>query len=54
LRKGGVGPGTNKEEAMPGQNKTLEVLFLKTLKDIYCAERKILVALPKMAKAREF
>src|SRR3954469_22610993 len=36
---------------MPGQNKTLEDLFLETLKDIYYAERKILVALPKMAKA---
>jgi len=36
---------------MPGQNKTLEDLFLENLKDIYYAERKILVALPKMAKA---
>src|SRR3978361_369627 len=36
---------------MPGQSKTLEDLFLETLKDIYYAERKILVALPKMAKA---
>jgi ferritin-like metal-binding protein YciE len=36
---------------MPGQNKTLEDLFLETLKDMYYAERKILVALPKMAKA---
>ncbi|MGY4568459.1 MULTISPECIES: YciE/YciF ferroxidase family protein [Bradyrhizobium] len=36
---------------MPGQNKTLEDLFLETLKDIYYAERKILVALPKLAKA---
>jgi ferritin-like metal-binding protein YciE len=39
-----------KEEAMPGQNKTLEDHFLETLKDMYYAERKILVALPKMAK----
>src|SRR5881227_2287538 len=39
------------EEAMPGQNKTLEDLFLETLKDMYYAERKILIALPKMAKA---
>jgi ferritin-like metal-binding protein YciE len=39
------------EEAMPGQNKTLDDLFLETLKDMYYAERKILVALPKMAKA---
>jgi ferritin-like metal-binding protein YciE len=35
---------------MPGQSKTLEDLFEETLKDIYYAERKILVALPKMAK----
>ena len=31
--------------------KNLESLFLDTLKDIYFAEKKILVALPKMAKA---
>ncbi len=36
---------------MAGQNKTLEDLFHENLKDIYYAERKILVALPKMAKA---
>src|ERR1700712_1835365 len=36
---------------MPGQSKTLEDLFEETLKDIYYAERTILVALPKMAKA---
>ena len=36
---------------MAGQSKTLEDLFLENLKDIYYAERKILVALPKMAKA---
>jgi ferritin-like metal-binding protein YciE len=36
---------------MPGQSKTLEDLFLENLKDIYYAEKKILVALPKMAKA---
>ncbi|KQZ00289.1 hypothetical protein ASD45_05010 [Pseudolabrys sp. Root1462] len=36
---------------MSGQNKTLEDLFHENLKDIYYAERKILVALPKMAKA---
>ncbi len=36
---------------MPGQSKTLEDLFLENLKDIYYAERKILVALPKMAEA---
>jgi ferritin-like metal-binding protein YciE len=38
---------------MPGQSKTLEDLFLDTLKDIYWAEKKILTALPKMAKATQ-
>ena len=33
------------------QDKTLDDLFLDTLKDIYYAERQILKALPKMAKA---
>ena len=36
---------------MAGQSKTLQDLFLENLKDIYYAEKKILVALPKMAKA---
>src|SRR4051794_34713101 len=36
---------------MAGQSKKLEDLFEENLKDIYYAERKILVALPKMAKA---
>jgi ferritin-like metal-binding protein YciE len=36
---------------VPGQSKTLEDLFLEQLKDIFYAEKKILVALPKMAKA---
>ena len=31
-------------------SKTLDVLFHDTLKDIYYAERKILRALPKMAR----
>jgi ferritin-like metal-binding protein YciE len=35
------------------QAKTLEDLFLNTLKDIYYAEKKILKALPKMAKAAQ-
>ena len=35
------------------QDKTLDDLFLDTLKDIYFAERQILKALPKMAKAAE-
>ena len=33
------------------KDKTLDDLFYDTLKDIYYAERKILKALPKMAKA---
>jgi ferritin-like metal-binding protein YciE len=33
--------------------KTLEDLFLNTLKDIYYAEKKILKALPKLAKAAQ-
>ena len=35
------------------QDKTLDDLFLDTLKDIYYAERQILKALPKMAKAAQ-
>ncbi|HMN71984.1 MAG TPA: DUF892 family protein [Rhodoblastus sp.] len=35
------------------RQKTLEDLFLETLKDIYYAERQIVKALPKMAKAAE-
>jgi ferritin-like metal-binding protein YciE len=38
---------------MPRQPKTLEELFHDTLKDIYYAEKKILTALPKMAKAAQ-
>jgi ferritin-like metal-binding protein YciE len=37
---------------MPGE-KTLQDLFHDTLKDIYFAEKKILSALPKMAKAAQ-
>ncbi len=37
---------------MPKQ-KNLRELFLDTLKDIYFAEKKILAALPKMAKAAQ-
>src|ERR1700754_3251196 len=33
------------------QEKTLDDLFLDTLKDIYFAEKQIVKALPKMAKA---
>jgi ferritin-like metal-binding protein YciE len=36
---------------MAKQQKTLQDLFHDTLKDIYFAEKKILAALPKMAKA---
>jgi len=39
---------------MPAKKeKNLEDLFLETLKDIYWAEKKILAALPKMAKAAQ-
>lgn len=36
---------------MASKDKNLEDLFHETLKDIYFAEKKILTALPKMAKA---
>jgi len=39
------------EPAMPAKDKDLNDLFLDTLKDIYFAEKHILKALPKMAKA---
>ena len=32
-------------------DKTLDTLFHDTLKDVYCAERKILKSLPKMMRA---
>ena len=38
---------------MAKQPKVLEDLFRDTLKDIYFAEKKILAALPKMAKAAQ-
>jgi ferritin-like metal-binding protein YciE len=38
---------------MPAKEKTLNDLFLHTLKDIYYAEKQILKALPKMAKTAE-
>lgn len=38
---------------MAKEPKKLEELFHDTLKDIYYAEKKILVALPKMAKAAQ-
>jgi ferritin-like metal-binding protein YciE len=39
------------ERAMTAKDKDLNDLFLDTLKDIYFAEKQILKALPKMAKA---
>jgi ferritin-like metal-binding protein YciE len=41
------------EEPMAKNPKTLDDLFHDSLKDIYFAEKKILVALPKMAKATQ-
>ncbi len=38
---------------MPAKEKTLNDLFLHTLKDVYYAEKQILKSLPKMAKAAE-
>ena len=38
---------------MAGKPKTFEDLFLNSLKDTYFAEKKILAALPKMAKAAQ-
>jgi ferritin-like metal-binding protein YciE len=38
---------------MAKKPKTLDELFHETLKDIYYAEKKILTALPKMAKAAQ-
>lgn len=38
---------------MPGQ-KTLDDLFLDKLKDIYYADKQILKALPKIARATQF
>ena len=40
-------------EAVMSKEKALKDLFLDTLKDIYFAEKKILSALPKMAKAAQ-
>jgi ferritin-like metal-binding protein YciE len=47
-----IGPfSTLETELTMAKEKELKDLFLDTLKDIYFAERKILSALPKMAKA---
>jgi ferritin-like metal-binding protein YciE len=40
-------------DAMARKQKTLDDLFHETLKDIYYAEKKILTALPKMAKGAQ-
>jgi ferritin-like metal-binding protein YciE len=40
-----------KQKTAAAKQKTLEDLFYETLKDIYYAEKQILKALPKMAKA---
>jgi hypothetical protein len=42
-----------REDPMARQPKQLDELFHEGLKDIYFAEKKILVALPKMAKAAQ-
>jgi len=42
-----------KLEGIMAKDKELKDLFLATLKDIYFAEKKILSALPKMAKAAQ-
>src|SRR3981189_3570054 len=49
--RGGERPHQPKERAMTAKDKNLNDLFLDTLKDIYFAEKQILRALPKMAKA---
>jgi ferritin-like metal-binding protein YciE len=46
-------PQLKRRRAMPKKEKELKDLFHDGLKDIYFAEKKILVALPKMAKAAE-
>jgi ferritin-like metal-binding protein YciE len=38
---------------MPAKQKTLNDLFLETMKDMYHAEKQLLRALPKMAKGAE-
>jgi hypothetical protein len=45
--------GQSAKETFMAKAKTLDDLFLDTLKDIYYAERKILKALPKMQRAAQ-
>src|SRR6187200_1684058 len=49
--KAGVLPASRQMEDNMAKEKTLHDLFHDTLKDIYFAEKKILAALPKMAKS---
>ncbi len=44
-------PGSNKKSSPKDQEGLLEELFVEELKDIYWAEKHLLKALPKMAKA---
>jgi ferritin-like metal-binding protein YciE len=46
-------PKLSRRKTMAKEPKKLDELFHDTLKDIYYAEKKILVALPKMAKAAQ-
>ena len=48
-----VGVAPNRETDMAAKTKDLSDLFHETLKDIYHAEKQILRALPKMAKAAQ-
>jgi len=48
-----ISQSTGTESAMTKEAKKLDALFHDTLKDIYYAEKKILGALPKMAKAAQ-
>jgi ferritin-like metal-binding protein YciE len=49
---GSSGANSNRRASL-AKDKELKDLFLDTLKDIYFAEKKILSALPKMAKAAQ-
>jgi ferritin-like metal-binding protein YciE len=51
VRTGGIDKHPNHRRTAMAKEKNLEDLFHETLKDIYFAEKKILTALPKLAKA---
>jgi len=53
LGAAGYGSTFSRGKPMPAKQKTLEDLFLLTLKDVFYAEKQILRNLPKMAKAVE-